>query len=196
MNSTAVLNEVNSNSLSPLSDRMLSLLTKAKTGDDGAFTELYNLYFEKIYRFIYYRTSHKEVSEDLAEDVFVKAYEKISTIKDEKSFEGWLYQIARNTVIDYYRSKKQTLPIEEFENLLQYESTVIDVIDLQSQQKTFLKLLKELNSEQQQVIKLKFLEDLDNYTIAKMLHKSEGAIRVIQHRAITKLKELAKKFKN
>lgn len=196
MNSTAVFDNRNILNVSPLNDRVASLLTKAKTGDDGAFSELYNLYFEKIYRFIYYRTNHKEVSEDLAEDVFVKAYEKISSIKDEKSFEGWLYQVARNTVIDYYRSKKQTLPIEDFENVLQYESTIVDIVDLQSQQKIFLKLLKELNSEQQVVIKLKFLEDLDNQTIAKMLDKSEGAIRVIQHRAIAKLKELADKFSN
>ena len=196
MNSTVVSTNGSIPITPPLADHLKELLTKAKSGDQGAFSELYNLYFEKIYRFIYYRVNHKEIAEDLSEDVFVKAYQKITSVNQHKTFEGWLYQIARNTVIDYYRRKKQTVPLEEVENLLQYESAIIDVLNLQSQQKIFLKLLKELNSEQQIVIKLKFLEDLDNPTIAHMLHKSEGAIRVIQHRAIAKLKELIEKLTN
>lgn len=195
MNTLAVSNDTRIPVPLPANASISELLAKAKTGDNGAFSELYNLYFEKIYRFIFYRTSHKEVAEDLAEDVFVKAYEKLKSVKEDKLFEGWLYQIARNTIIDYYRSKKQNVPIEEVENILQYESTVIDILNLEAQQKIFLKLLKELNPEQQIVIKLKFLEELDNSSIAQMLHKSEGAIRVIQHRAISKLKELADKLK-
>jgi RNA polymerase sigma-70 factor (ECF subfamily) len=145
---------------------------------------------KKIYRFIYFRVSHKEVAEDLAEEVFIKAFAGLSKLQDTRSFEGWLYQIARNQVIDYYRSKKQTVALDEIENTLEYEENIVDVVNLQQQQKIFLKLLRELAPEQQIVIKLKFLEDLENPEIAALLHKSEGAIRVIQHRAITKLKEL------
>jgi RNA polymerase sigma-70 factor (ECF subfamily) len=71
---------------------------------------------------------------------------------------------------------------------------VIDIVNLQRQQMIFLKLLKELGAEQQIVLKLKFLENLDNAEIAELLHKNEGAIRVIQHRAIAKLQELIKKY--
>src|SRR4051812_2939677 len=77
-----------------------ALIVKAKQGQEGAFAEIYNLYFKKIYKFIYFRVSHKEIAEDLAEDVFIKALSKISSINQNSSFEGWLYQIARNTVID------------------------------------------------------------------------------------------------
>lgn len=174
------------------SETLLGLVKRAKQGHEEALTSIYNLYFEKIYRFIYYRVGHKEVAEDLAEEVFLKAFSKISGITEDGAFEGWLYQIARNKVIDHYRDKKQTVALESIENTLEYESNVVDVLELKEQQKVFLKLIKELGADQQTVIKLKFLENLDNEQIGHMLGKSEGAIRVIQHRAITRLQELIK----
>lgn len=171
-------------------DRLEETLKKAQAGSDSALTDLYNAYFERIYTFIFYRVSHKETAEDLTEDVFVKVFNKLRGLTELKAFEGWLFQIARNKVIDYYRSKKQLVPLEEIENTLEYETNVVDIVNLQTQQTLFIKLLKELPTDQQQVIKLKFLDDLENETIAQMLNKTEGAIRVIQHRAISKLKEL------
>ena len=165
-------------------------LKKAQAGSNEALADLYNAYFQRIYSFTFYRVSHKETAEDLTEDVFVKAFEKIRGLTELEAFEGWLFQIARNKVIDYYRSKKQVVALEEIESTLEYETNVVDLVNLQTQQALFIKLLKELSPEQQQVIKLKFLEDIDNDVIAQMLDKTEGAIRVIQHRAISKLKEL------
>ncbi len=170
--------------------KLEEILKKAQAGSGDALASLYNHYFDRIYRFIYYRVSHKETAEDLTEDVFVKLFSKIRDLEQTAAFEGWLFQIARNKVIDYYRSKKQTVALEDVESTLEYETNIVDVVNLQTQQIVFIKLLKELNPEQQQVIKLKFLEDLDNEVIAQMLNKTEGAIRVIQHRAISKLKEL------
>ena len=103
-----------------------------------------------------------------------------------------MYQIARNQVIDYYREKKTIIALDEVENTLEYETNVIDVVNLQQEQIVLLKLIKELPSDQQLVLKLKFFEDLTNTEIAEALNKSEGAIRVIQHRGITKLQELLK----
>jgi RNA polymerase sigma-70 factor, ECF subfamily len=173
-------------------DTLTLLLSRAKKGEQAAFGEIYNLYFKKIYRFVFYRVGHKEVAEDLAEEVFLKAFSKLSGISNEASFESWLYQITRNMVIDYYRQKKLTLSLDEIENTLEYETNIIDIVELQGQQKILLKLIKELNAEQQIVLKLKFFEDLNNPEIAELLNKSEGAIRVIQHRAIAKLQELMK----
>jgi RNA polymerase sigma-70 factor (ECF subfamily) len=169
-----------------------AILAKAKTGDSEAFSEIYDLFFKKIYRFIFFRVSHKETAEDLAEEVFLKAFGKLGSINDSSAFEGWLYQIARNLVIDYYRQKKITVSLDEVENTLEYETNVIDTLELEQQQKILLKLIKQLTSEQQVVLKLKFFEDLDNREIAKILNKNEGAIRVIQHRAVSRLQELLK----
>ncbi len=170
----------------------LDALSRAQQGDHEAFSELYNLYFDKIYSFIYFRVSHKEVAEDLAEDVFLKAFQRIDKLKEAGAFQGWLYQIAKNTIIDYYRRKKTVVPLEQIENTVQYESTVVDVMELEAQQRIFVELLKELAPEQQMVIKMKFFEQLENSTIASLLKKSEGAIRVIQHRALARMKDLLK----
>jgi len=168
----------------------IDLIIKAKSGDKEAFSDLYNTYFEKIYVFVFYRVSHKEVAEDLTEDIFLKAYQQLKNLTATEAFQGWLYKIARNRIIDYYRSKKESVALEGLENSLSYEQALVDVIELEAQQKIFLQLLNELGPEQQSVIKMKFIEELDNDAIAASLGKTEGAIRVIQHRAITKLKAL------
>jgi len=170
--------------------KLQEILLHAKSGKDEALAELYNHYFERIYRFIFYRVGHKEVAEDLTEEVFLKSFRNLKNLEQTGAFEGWLYQIARNQVIDYYRSKKTLVPLEEVENTLEYETNIIDVVNLKTEQKILVKVLKDLTPEQQMVIKLKFIEDLDNETIAHIMNKNEGAIRVIQHRAIAKLKEL------
>lgn len=171
-------------------DRLNGLIIAARQGNEAAYTELYDLFFEKIYRFIFFRVGHKEVAEDLTEDVFIKVFKSLRALQQDKLFESWVYQIARNRIIDYYRSKKLVIPLEEVENTLEYETNVVDIVNLEAQQKIFIKLLKELTPEQQTVIKLKFLEDMENTEIAAIMDKTEGTIRVIQHRAISKLKDL------
>lgn len=183
------------NTIGQNSPNLAGILAKARLGEQEAFSELYNLYFKKIYRFIYFRVSHKEAAEDLAEEVFIKLLGKLRSLKDDKSFEGWLYQIARNLVIDYYRQKKSDVALQEVENTLIYESNILDTLQLEERQKILLELMKDLSSEQQIVLKLKFYEQLENAEIAALLNKNEGSIRVIQHRAITKLQELLKNSK-
>lgn len=171
-----------------------NLLNKAKKGETAAFGELYNLFFKKIYTFVYYRVSHKETAEDLAEEVFLKAYAKLNSIKEAGSLEAWLYKIARNLVIDYYRGKKERVELSEVENTLTYEDTVIDLLNLDHQQQILNKLLKALPQDQRQIMRLKFFEGLENSVIAELMGKTEGAIRVIQFRAITKLRELFEEY--
>lgn len=173
-------------------DRLEKVIASAQMGHNEAITEIYEAYFLRVYKFIFYRVSHKETAEDLTEEVFVKVFSGISRLSEAKAFEGWLFQIARNLVIDYYRKKKQIVPLDAVENTLEYDTNVVDIVNLQFEQSILIKLLKELTDEQQSVIKLKFLDELDNATIAHILNKSEGAIRVIQHRALIRLKELFK----
>ena len=175
-------------------ERLKKLLSKAKTGEQAALTILYELFFEKIYRFTFYRVGHKEVAEDLTEEVFIKAFENLGKLEATAKFESWLYQIARNRIIDYYRGKKLWTSLDDVEHTLEYETNVIDVVNLKVEQKIFIKLLKELPKEQQIVVKLKFLDELSNQEISELLNKSEGAIRVIQHRAVSRLKELTQSY--
>ena len=172
------------------------LVRKAIAGDEIAFGQIYDLYFEKVYRFIYFRVNHRESAQDLVADVFVKVWDKMAKVQDAAKFNGWIYQIARNMVIDYYRARKQEVDINLLENVLQYEDNIVDRTNFSFQQKAFFEELKKLTDEQQLVIKLKFLDDLDNSEIAQILNKSEGAIRVIQHRAINELKHLLNENEN
>ncbi|MDQ3018362.1 MAG: sigma-70 family RNA polymerase sigma factor, partial [bacterium] len=176
--------------------QLQEVLLHAREGKDEALTQLYNHYFERLYRFIYYRVGHKEIAEDLTEEVFIKLFKGIKNLQQTAAFEGWLFQIARNQVIDHYRAKKNIVPLEDIEHSLEYETNIIDIVNLQTEQKLLIKIIKELSPEQQTVIKLKFLEDLENSTIAQMMNKTEGAIRVIQHRAISRLKELLTTYIN
>ena len=175
-----------------MNESEISVILRAKKGEEHAFGELYELYFDRIFKFIYYRVSHKEVAEDLTEDVFIKAWVNIKTVK-ENSFSGWLYQIAKNKVIDYYRQKKVTVNLEEIQNILESDENLSEKTNTVIEQKIFLKALKQLTPEQQIIIKLKFIEDLGNAEISELISKSEGSIRVVQHRAILKLQELIKK---
>lgn len=166
------------------------LIKKALEGNEAAFGQIYDLYFEKVYRFIYYRVNHKEAAEDLVSETFIRAWDNLSEMHAPSSFTGWIYRIARNLVIDYYRSRKLTVDLNDLENILEYEDNILERTNFGFQQQSFLEALKKLSPDQQQVIKLKFLDELDNHEIAKILDKSEGAIRVIQHRAIRELKKV------
>jgi RNA polymerase sigma-70 factor (ECF subfamily) len=166
------------------------LLSLAKQGDNEAFGQLYTIYFEKVFRYLYYRTSHKETAEDLTEEVFTKAFTKIESFQgDTKNFYGWILVISRNLLIDHYRKQEETLPIEFLEALPSYEKSVLSLMELDETQQALLQQLQELPSDQQAVLKLRFLEDYSISEIAEMLGKSEGNVRIIQLRALRKLRD-------
>ena len=176
-------------------EELKRILKQAQTGDSEAFGLIYDHFFEKIYRFIYFRVGHKEIAEDVLSDTFVKSWQKINQINSPEALSGWLYQIARNNIIDYYRLKKETISLDDVSETLLLEDAVnpVDSVNATLQQKRILDVLDQLSLEQQQVIKYRFFEDLSNQEIAYVMGKNEGAIRVLQHRAIIKLKELLSK---
>lgn len=165
-------------------------LQKAQSGNAEAFGEIYEHFAEKIYRFIYFRVGHKEIAEDVLSDTFTKAWQKINQINTASALSGWLYQIAKNNIIDYYRLKKELVPLTEVEEILEDEVNPVDTVSVNLQQVKILKVLDQLSVDQQQVIKYRFFEDLTSEEIAYVMGKTEVSVRVIQHRAIERLKEL------
>jgi RNA polymerase sigma-70 factor (ECF subfamily) len=169
------------------------LVKQAQLGDSEAFGEVYDRLVVSIYRYIYYRVSKSE-AEDLTENVFLKAWEKRKSYRKQagNSFTSWLYRIAHNAVVDYYRAKAKTDNVELSEDLPNESSDIdpnkttqrnFDTIDLAY-------YIRQLPSLQQQVIILKFVNGLTNEEISEILDKNLGALRVIQHRALARLKEL------
>ncbi len=165
---------------------------KAQKQDREAFGLIYDHFSGKLYKFIFFRVGHKELADVLLADTFVKAWTKIETLATAQAFAGWLYQIAKNNIIDYYRVKKSTIDLNEVAELLEDSASPVDEANLKMEHRVLLQLLDQLPEDQQQVIQYKFFEDLDNIEIAHIMGKSEGSIRVIQHRAINRLKELLK----
>jgi RNA polymerase sigma-70 factor (ECF subfamily) len=169
------------------------ILKQAQSGDSEAFARIYDHFSVKVYRFIYFRVGHKEVAEDILSDTFVKSWRKINQVNSPTALSAWLYQIAKNNIIDYYRLKKETVNLADVQDFLEDEADPIDQTNLGFEQRKILQVLGSLPEDQQQVIKYKFFEDLSNDEISYIMGKTEGTIRVLQHRAIIRLKELLTK---
>ncbi len=170
------------------------LIKEAKAGNCQAFSLIYQKYGKQIFSFIYWRTSDIHLAEDILQDVFLKAWNNIKTYKIKGgSIKAWLYRIARNTVIDYYRVKKQTISLDDVSfELASSETKATELVDLKIELKKIKKAINFLPDIQKEVIILKFIEELSNKEVSKILNKSEGAIRIIQFRALKKLKEFLK----
>ena len=106
-----------------------------------------------------------------------------------------MYQIAKNLIIDHYRQKRELVNLEDVSNILESEENLSEDANTIIDRKIFLELLKKLTPEQQIVVKLKFMEEMDNDEISELISRTEGSIRVTQHRAIQKLQELFLEYK-
>jgi len=164
------------------------LVERAAGGDFEAFGELYSIYLDRIYRYVFYQIKDKMAAEDTTEEIFVKAWKAIDSCKGkEQTFLPWLYRIAHNYVIDIFRSKQKELVVE-METVAEISDHRPGVeIELEHQQ--LLDMITSLPQNQRQVIILKFIEGLDNREIGQIMHKNQGAIRVLQMRALAALRQ-------
>ena len=168
------------------------LVVQAVNGNTDAFGELYIIFVEKIYRYIFYHVKSKTTAEDITGEVFLKAWRAISSCRGkENTFSSWLYRIAHNQMIDEIRKRQRRpfLELENIENISDSESSVEGYLE----QQELLEVVDCLPPNQRRLIILKFIEGMDNREIANILGKSEGALRVMQMRALSTLKkELSK----
>ncbi len=160
------------------------VLERARNLDDKAMTELYQFYYPKIVKFIYYRARAND-AEDLAGEVFLKV---IKSIKNQHgNFEAWLYRIARNVIIDkgrYMSSRPETELNNEFAQHIEDTESVHDAIDAKLD---IHHALSQVNDEQREFLIFKFIQGLNNKEIAVITEKSIGALRAIQFRALKAL---------
>lgn len=171
-----------------------NLIKQAKKGEESAFGRLYDHYIGPIYRFVLVKVGSKAEAEDLTHDVFLSAWQNLKGYKHQgHPFSSWLYQIARNRVIDHYRTRKANVSIEDTdEELFKVVGVVENRLETTLTMEKIRSAMVKLSPDQQDVIMMRFVEDLSNEEIAEALGKSEGAIRLLQFRAIQNLKDTLK----
>jgi RNA polymerase sigma-70 factor, ECF subfamily len=171
-------------------DDVVSLATG---GDLNAFGELYDRYVERIYNYIYYRTSNHVDAEDLTERVFFRAIQHIKKYENRGlPISAWLYRIAHNLVANWYRdnSRRQEIPIDTFDFTLQYQGELPEIAVLRSEEREqLMSVIRELPEERQQLVILKFVDGLTNAEIGQIMGRTEGAIKSLYHRTLTSLRE-------
>lgn len=169
------------------------LVQSSQAGDADAFGELYEKFLSSIYKYIYFKVPAEE-AEDLTETVFLKAWENIRKYRSgQASFSSWLFRIAHNTVVDYYRTNKETLELEEH---IEDKKSATD--PKKKAENTFLaedlkQALKEIAPKQKEVLILKYINGHSNEEIAQIINKSEGAVRILQMRGLQNLKKYMEK---
>ncbi len=169
-----------------------NLVKKAQDGEVKAFGSLYDHYLPKIYRFVLLKVSHREEAEDLTHQAFLKAWENIEQYDFRGySFGSWLYRIARNVTVDYYRGAKLEVSVEDVSEIyLAKDNSLEEDIERSIEWQGLMESIKKLKEVEQDVIIMRFVEDLPLKDVATAIGKSEGAIKVIQHRAIKNLKHI------
>ncbi len=164
------------------------ILKRAQAGDSEAFGLLYDYYLDAIYRFIYYKVFSREVAEDLVSDTFFKALKQLQSYNSSRGrFNSWLYQIARNTVIDYYRTKKENVPIDDLFDLGHDERTP-DQLDALASLAKIEEYLKELPARQREIITLRIWEGKSFDEIATILGGTEASVKMAFSRSIRQLR--------
>lgn len=167
-----------------------ALLQRARKGNVEAFGILYERYMEEIHRYIFFRMPNRFEAEDLTEKVFLLAWQALKGASAPiKNFRAWLYRIAHNVTVDFYRSRR---PVENLDSDQWHSGD--PSLDHQAQHKiTIHKLINAIRSldvKMQQVIICRFINGLSHAQTAEVLKIKEGHVRVLQYRALKLLREI------
>jgi RNA polymerase sigma-70 factor (ECF subfamily) len=173
------------------------LLARARKLDSQALAEIYDSYAEPIYRYLYRYVGDAHLAEDLTSEVFLKLLQALDTPRAPcDQLKGWLYRVAHNLAMDWFRqqAKGETLPL--FEELVSdHESPAIQMEEYQDQH-SLRQALRQLTPSQQQVILLRFGEGLKIKQVSQLMGKSEGSIKLIQFRAVKRLRKILEREEN
>jgi RNA polymerase sigma-70 factor (ECF subfamily) len=169
----------------------LSLIRRAQQRDAVALTQIYEENFDRIYRYIVIKIGDRTEAEDMTQQVFLNVLKSISSYKWQgMPFTSWLYRIAHNQVVDYLRKKssRATVPLDESmaDTGGDPEQSAIRRIQIEE----LSVVAKKLTPAQQEVISLRFAAELSIAEAAKVMGKSEGAIKALQHSAIAALRRV------
>lgn len=164
------------------------LVKQCKQGDCRAFANVYDAFSEKIYKYIFYRTFHRETAEDLTSRTFLKVLEKIHQYKPQKGqFSAWIFRIARNQVIDHFRTTGKTVNISDIKEISGKVDIEKDAVD-REQIERIRTLMQKLKPMQREIILLRVWQDLPYSEIAEITGKSEASCKMTFSRTLVRLR--------
>lgn len=167
------------------------LIERAKT-DKEAFGQLYERYVDKIYNYVYYRTSDVAEAEDLTARVFFRAMKHIGNYEDKGvPFSAWLYRIAHNLVANWYRdrSRRHIISLDDLVHWHSHEDGPEFLTQSMEDRETLLAAIRRLPADRQELLILKYVEQLTNAEIGEIMGRSEGAIKSLYHRTLLALRD-------
>lgn len=168
-----------------------TLVARAQSGETAVIGELYDRYHLSIFRYLYYRVGDQQAAEDLTSEVFLRMIRSLNGYRSQSvAFEAWLFQIARNLAIDYYRKMNDgnVTPLEEHH--ISERENPEQRLERRLTSELLTKALARLNEMQRDVIVLRFINGLSISQVAQALHKSEDAIKALQRRGLSALREI------
>jgi len=171
--------------------RVRGLVERAQLGDRAALEELYLIHFDRIYSYLHMTVGSRHDAEDLTTQTFVKMLESIGRFRWQSvPFSAWLFRIAHNLAMDHFRARRRWQPEEEIPPPVGAEETSAEDQALAAMGNAgLLELIARLSPEQRQVLTLKFVFRFSNGEAAAILGKTEGAVKSLQHRALSSLQK-------
>ena len=161
-------------------------IIRAARQDPRAFGELYKLYVEQIFRYLYSRIGNVHEAEDVTAQTFLAAFESFDRFRQDGHFASWLFTIARNKAMDHFRQRKNTASIDEVDDIPVENESLNGVI--QSEQAAILtNLIQELPEEERELLRCRFLAEMSIPEIAHFLHRNEEAVKKSIYRLLARL---------
>jgi RNA polymerase sigma-70 factor (ECF subfamily) len=160
--------------------------------DADAFGELYERYVDRIYNYIFYRTGDVAEAEDLTARVFYRALGHIGEYQARGApFAAWLYRIAHNLVANWYRdrSRHKNIRLDDIAGLAERGASPHQHAEHNEETQALLRAIRKLPAERQQLLILKFGNELSNDEIARVMGRTEGAIKSLYHRTLVMLRD-------
>lgn len=175
-------------------DELSNLIDRAQKGDKDAYGQIYKLFYKRIYRYCQFNINRIEIAQDICQETFLRAWKSLSNFSQRSgSFQAYLFKIAHNLIIDWSRKKKEV-------SLNKYEEPAPDVLheDLEKQERVqkVKTALSKLDGQEQQIVILRYFEEMTTAEVAKVTGIREGATRVRIHRILKKLKGLIENVRN
>jgi RNA polymerase sigma-70 factor (ECF subfamily) len=169
-----------------------AVLAQASQGDKDSFGQLYERYVDRIFNYVYYRTGNLHDAEDLTARVFQRAMNHIQTYTDRGvPFSAWLYRIAHNLVANWHRdrSRRQEIPLTDLPVLPAKGDHPEKNLVRSQEEDSLLRLIRRLPPDRQNLLILKFVENLSNAEIGQIMGRSEGAVKSLYHRTLLALRD-------